>query len=180
MSLVPHDAIGSLVALAESAPPGCLVEVGVYRGGTAWHLARIAREQGRALHLFDTFEGIPERHPEFDVEHKVGDFADASLDEVRTAVPDAVFHVGTFPDTMPGDLPPIAFVHVDCDQYGCCVEVIRRMLPLLVDDGIMLFDDYGKTSGVTKAVDEEMPRQFIRFTDQGKAYAVKGRTTADA
>jgi O-methyltransferase len=171
-SLLASETIAALLTLAETTPPGAFVELGVYRGGSAWHLAQLARWQGRALHLFDTFSGIPEAGP-FDREHSIGDFADTSLDAVRRAVPDAVFHVGVFPNTMPGDLKEIAFVHVDCDQYTACVAAIKIFMPLLVSKGIILFDDYGCTSGVTRAVEEMFGFGGFNLTAQGKAWVRK-------
>jgi O-methyltransferase len=171
-SLLHPDAIAAMLALAHAAPPGAFVEVGVYRGGSAWHLAALAREQHRKLHLFDTFSGIPERS-ERDRPCKVGDYGDASLEAVRAAIPDAEFHVGVFPATMHGlDLGPVAFVHVDCDQYRCARAAVELLLPLMPVGGVMLFDDYGITSGVTEAVEELFLPREIRRTAQGKAYHV--------
>ena len=173
-SVIGADGIATLVAMAEASPTGCFVEIGVYQGGSAWHLARIAREQARVLHLFDTFTGIPYKDPE-DKEHSVGDFSNTSLDAVRKVIPDAIFHVGVFPESMSVGWPcsPIAFAHVDCDQYRGTKAAIDSLWPLLVENGIMLFDDYGETSGCTKAVNEGFEAGMIRRTPQGKAYVVK-------
>lgn len=172
-SVVGTDALATMVAMARNTPPGCFVEVGVYQGGSAWHLARVARERGCALHLFDTFTGIPHRGPE-DEEHHVGDFGDASLESVKAAVPDAIFHVGTFPESSDGWTPAsIAFVHVDCDQYRGTKAAIDVLYLRLVEGGVMLFDDYGETSGCTKAVNQSFASDQIRRTPQGKAYVVK-------
>jgi O-methyltransferase len=159
-----------MLDLAEETPSGCFVEFGVYQGGSAWHLADLAIRQGRECHLFDTFTGIPER-TEFDLQHVVGDFGDTDVEAVKTAIPSAIFHVGVFPATM-SDIGPIAFVHVDCDQYISAVAAIEHFMPLMVVGSIMLFDDYWCTSGVTKAVDETFGKQ-IQLTDELKAYIVK-------
>ena len=172
-TLLPKPAITDMIALAQNAPPGEFVEIGVYQGGSAWHLARIARERGCELHLFDTFNGIPEKD-EQDSPHVVGDFSDTSLEHVKTVIPDAHFHVGVFPLTLPPDLKSLAFVHVDCDQYRCCCEAIRRLYPLLVNGGVMLFDDYSFVTGVTQAVDDWFGTAAIYRTAQGKAYVVSG------
>jgi O-methyltransferase len=170
-SVVSRAAIYHLLGLAVDTPPGCFVEVGVYRGGTAWHLARLARETGRAIHLFDTFSGMPEAGPE-DLQHKIGDFADCSEAAVRSAIPDAVFHVGMFPHTMPKDMSPIAFAHIDCDQYASIKACIRHLWPLIVPNGIMLFDDYSHTSGAKLAIDQEF-RDWAQPTPQGMRYVRK-------
>ena len=40
-----------------------MAEVGVYKGGSAWFIAKVADERGVDLHLFDTFTGIPFHDP---------------------------------------------------------------------------------------------------------------------
>jgi O-methyltransferase len=150
-SAMGQDTIADTVALAKTAPPGCFVEVGVYRGGMAWHLAAVARERRVRLHLFDTFAGMPFADPE-DC-NGVGSFADTSIAEVGRAIPDAVFHVGIFPDTLPADLRDIAFVHCDCDQYRSVRAVIDHLWSRLVPGGLMVFDDWD-TPGGKRAIQE--------------------------
>ena len=115
-SLIRPDAINELVTTARACPPGDLVEVGVYRGGSAAYLAMVAREQGRRLFLFDTFAGTPNAIAGVDA-HDVGDFSDTSVEAVRAAVPEAVCIPGVFPGTLTDDVGPIALAHVDCDQF---------------------------------------------------------------
>jgi hypothetical protein len=57
------------LSIDESDVPGCIVEVGVYRGGSAKYLAQL--EPDRAAFLFDTFAGIPHEPWEIDG-HKRG------------------------------------------------------------------------------------------------------------
>ena len=169
-SLLHPDSIASMLALAEATPRGAFVEVGVYQGGSAWHLAALARRQERALHLFDTFTGIPECC-ERDWPHKAGDFGDASLDAVRAAVPTAVFHVGVFPRTLDDRefrLSGVAFAHIDCDQYACARAAIELLPPLMRLGGVMLFDDYGVTDGVTAAVDEARAARTLIPTEDAR------------
>jgi hypothetical protein len=168
-TVLPSYALRSLVDMAGHAPPGCFVEVGVYTGGSAWFLQQIATSENRELHLFDTFCGMPtsgEHDP-----HEIGDMADTDFDMVRDALPDAIFHVGEFPHTLPQYLPPIAFVHVDCDQYDGVIACIDKLLPLMVDGGIMLFDDYEHLEGARLAVNERIPT--VGINRWGKAYTVK-------
>jgi O-methyltransferase len=173
-TVMPAAAIDDMVNLARQTPFGNFAEIGVYKGGSAWHLARLAREQGRMLHLFDTFEGIPDKGPYDDV-HKVGDFSDTRLADVRSAIPDANYHVGVFPFTLPIAWDePLAFVHVDCDQYSGVKAAIDKLFSVLVDGGIMLFDDYECTNGCTKAVNESFLSGVVRCTSQGKAYVIRG------
>lgn len=151
VSLVGSGAIEDLHAIAKASPPGCFVEFGVYQGGTAWHLAQIAREQGRELFLYDTFAGIPGKD---DIDsHQIGDFADTSLEQVKAAIPDAHYCVGVFPETL-APMPPIAFVHVDADQYQSLKDAIRRFVPLMVQGASIVFDDYKCLAGADKAIAE--------------------------
>jgi O-methyltransferase len=138
-SLINDQQLEAMAEMAAGCPRGCFVEVGVYKGGSAWFLAEVARRQGRELHLFDTFLGIPVR--DAGDEHQIGDFGDASLDAVRRAIPDAFFHVGMFPDTIPPDLGEIALVHCDCDQQRSVTAVLEHLWPRLVPGGVMVFDD---------------------------------------
>lgn len=148
-----------LAALAESTPPGCFVEVGVYRGGSAAVLVEIAKLRGRAVYLYDTFAGMPCADPELD-QHQLGEFADCDLATIRAALPDAHFQVGIFPGTLV-DMPPIAFVHADADQYQSTRDICLALGPRMVKGGLMLFDDYRGLKGCIKAVDECFPRREV-------------------
>lgn len=151
ISLVGTGAIEDLCQIAQASPPGCFVEFGVYQGGTAWHLAKIAKAQGRPLYLYDTFTGIPFKD---DVDsHKVGDFNDTTLAQVQRAIPDAIYCVGVFPDTLV-EMGPIAFVHVDADQYQSLKDAIRLFVPRMVRGASIVFDDYKCLAGADKAIAE--------------------------
>lgn len=174
MSTPPPDtllgciALNSIRAVAAACPAGCFVEFGVYKGGSAWHLAQIAQEQGRELHLYDTFEGIPYRE-EFD-SHQVGDFADTSYEAVCAAVPYAQVHKGVFPDSLVR-MPPIAFAHIDADQYQSIKAAVEVLGPLMVKGGAMIFDDVPVLAGATRALNEsglkyeitEANKAIVRF-----------------
>jgi hypothetical protein len=178
-TLLGADSLATLLALARGSPKGDFVEIGVYKGGVAWHLERLAVKRCSRVHLFDTFAGIPEKGDE-DEAHEVGDFSDTSFAAVQQAVPSARFYPGVFPSTMPDFWTPgdLAFVHVDCDQYRATAAAIVHFVPLLAEGGVMLFDDYGAIAGATKAVDEFFRADEIKRTPQGKAYFVKGAIDA--
>lgn len=146
-------------------PPGAFVEIGVYKGGSAWHLAEIAKAQKRPLYLYDTFTGIPFQDA-IDY-HKVGDFGDTSFAMVRDAIPYATVIRGVFPATYV-EMGPIAFAHVDADQYQSIKDACERLGPNMVNGGVILFDDYGYIEGATKAVNETGWPLF--FTSNAKAY----------
>ena len=152
-TLISDLMMGCMGGLAWSTPEGCFVEVGVYQGGSARVLYSMAQKQGRELYLYDTFKGMPFKG-EFDT-HDEGLFADCSADAIRAMFPKAHVIEGVFPDSHSGiDLPPIAFVHADADQYQSTIDICKTFSPLMVKGGMMLFDDYYCVPSCIKAVDE--------------------------
>lgn len=133
---------------------GDVAEFGVYRGGSAKLIGHFA--PGAALHLFDTFSGIPCDDP-FPGAHRRGDFADTSSSEVLGFLnnPRALAHVGVFPSTAPPDVR-YRFVHLDADLYESTKDALKYFLPRLVPGGVLLMDDYGweRCPGVETATGE--------------------------
>lgn len=157
-SLIQRDDLDELCRLARSAPPGDIMELGVYQGGSAQRLYEVCEDQGRTLHLFDTFSGHPIVGDYDDsVTHHLGRFADAiTPSALQALLPNAIIHVGTFPDTLPPDLTAIAFVHSDCDLYAPTLAVCQLLPARMVNGGMLYFDDYGRTEcpGVERAITE--------------------------
>jgi O-methyltransferase len=149
--LVNEQMSETMVRLAATRPAGAFVEVGVYQGGTAVLLYKVAQAQGREIFLFDTFAGMPVSDAG-DV-HKVGDFADTSYELVRAVVPNATLVSGVFPFSFV-ETGPVAFVHADADQYFSTLSICSVFAPRMVDGGMILFDDYDPLPGCRKAVDE--------------------------
>jgi O-methyltransferase len=159
---------------------GCLVECGVWRGGSSMAVALTLTQEGdtsRDLHLFDTFEGMT---PPKDVDRAVDGtlaqtrfdrdldkaswgWAVAGIDEVRqnmrsTDYPqDRVRYVkGPVETTIPSHAPagPIALLRLDTDWYDSTKHELTHLFPLLREGGILIIDDYGHWEGAKKAVDE--------------------------
>lgn len=103
----------------------------------------------------------------------VGDFSDTSLEEVQESIPYAKITKGIFPQSAESlDLPGVAFVHLDCDQYQSIKEAALFLSPRMVKGGIMWFDDYGCLEGANRAVNElfagrllgsPVGKVFVRF-----------------
>jgi O-methyltransferase len=128
---------------------GDVFECGVYKGGTAKLLEDTMKRVGSSknLHLFDTFEGMPQTDAKKDW-HKKGDFADTSLEAVQTLIGDnecVWYHKGFIPDTFAPlqDIESICFAHVDVDIYRSVVDCCAFIWPRLSVGGAMVFDDYG-------------------------------------
>lgn len=129
---------------------GCIVEVGVYKGGTGWFLATWAQAHKRECFLYDTFTGIPYAIAGVD-SHKVGDFGDTSFEAVRSNVPYATVVQGIFPaSAVP--MPSVAFVHLDVDQYQSYIDCCTYLEPLMSPGGVMWFDDPNCLTGARDAV----------------------------
>lgn len=159
-TLVPEDRCFFVYQLARglNAASGDFAEVGVYRGGTAHLIAQAAPD--KTLHLFDTFEGMPEVDAGLDG-HRKGDFKDTSLDDVRRFLSPVAtrvrFHPGFFPDTATDlDVPRFSFVYVDVDIYQSVLDALRYFYPRMTPGGAFLFDDFDspKCAGVRAAIEE--------------------------
>lgn len=159
-SIIPKDDLETMLQYARSAPAGSFVEVGVYRGGSARELYKIAEEQGRTLFLFDTFTGHP-MPTEYDApQHPAGRYADcADPDELQREMPNARVIQCKFPGspiTWVADAGPIAFAHIDVDLYEGTRDAIAYLSGWMARSGILYFDDYGvpECPGATRAVRE--------------------------
>ena len=154
---------------ARGTPAGCFVEVGVFKGGSAYHLIDVAKVQGREVWLYDTFAGMAYEDP-VDTIH-VGEIK-ADEAECRKALGDYPHIVKcVFPDTLEMPPAPIAFAHIDCDQYRAIRESALYLIPRMAVAGIMLFDDAGliHMPGATLAV-EELFEGRIKKTHHNKYY----------
>jgi O-methyltransferase len=132
--------------------PGEIAECGTFTGGTAHLIAQTIRVQRsphrRALHLFDTFSGMPDFvRPERD-HHVAGDFGKTSLELVQQRLTEfdfVRFHAGVIPDTFSEveTVGPYALVHLDVDIYPTMHDCCRWFWPRLSPGGAIVFDDYG-------------------------------------
>ncbi|MHC1768916.1 MAG: TylF/MycF/NovP-related O-methyltransferase [Verrucomicrobiia bacterium] len=164
-TLVPPERCWVLYSLARQAltVPGDFAECGVYKGGTAMLLGRVADEQsgssGKKLMLFDSFSGMQETDPSKDL-HQPGHFADTSLEVVQQRLAwfkRAEFYPGWIPKSFSGlENRRFAFAHIDVDLYQSILDCCNFIYPRLSPGGFMVFDDYGLPScpGARRAVDE--------------------------
>jgi hypothetical protein len=161
--------------VVEREVPGDVVECGVWRGGSsmlaAMTLARAGDEQ-RALHLFDTFEGMTRPTEEDGGEafaewsrlqdDDVNRWCYAALDEVEgnmrsTGIgSDRVRLIqGRVEDTIPEAAPTsIAILRLDTDWYQSTYHELRHLFPRLSPEGVLIIDDYGRWDGARQAVDQ--------------------------
>jgi hypothetical protein len=136
--------------------PGDIAEVGVYKGGSAKIICAVKGD--RHLHLFDTFEGLPQVD-EIDMVWPFyeGKFA-ASYDNVRDYLKyerNVSLYKGIFPDTStPVQDKTFSFVNLDVDCYGSTRDSLDFFYPRMNTGGIILSHDYMTAPGVKKAFDD--------------------------
>lgn len=159
--------------------PGDVVECGVWRGGSMQAVARTLQGRGvsdRDLHLFDTFEGMPEPTDE---DRRVGgpparellesspqaarsiwaiaDLPDVQAGMSRTGYPaDRIhYHAGLVQDTIPAQAPEqIALLRLDTDWYESTRHELAHLYDRVPSGGVVIIDDYDYWAGSRKAVDE--------------------------
>lgn len=129
-------------ALGEITLPGDFAQFGVYRGRSARVIHRLMTGD-RKLHLFDSFEGLPE---DWTPNKPAGHFKLAP-DEIPIFEGDnVVIHKGWFKDTVPPWAKeierPLAFLHIDADLYSSTVDVLFNLNDAIVPGTIILFDEY--------------------------------------
>lgn len=133
------------------ALPGDMAECGVYTGGTAQLISLVLAADnslGKRLHLFDSFEGMPETSSPRRDYHSPGDFSDTSLTRVKARLrqfPFCEYHPGFMPDTFSKvkDVAAYSFVHIDVDIYPSVQACCNWFWPRMISGGVMIFDDYG-------------------------------------
>jgi tetratricopeptide (TPR) repeat protein len=161
----------ALEYVAAAGIPGEVLEFGVLGGFTARVICETMRDLliFKQLHLFDSFDGLPEITSPVDADSY--DVAGRNLwaDRMRFPVdlleslgepleqhvfsrlsevisPERLFvYRGYYADTLKTP-PPVkaALVHVDCDLYQSAREVLTRLYEadVLQDGCLLLFDDY--------------------------------------
>lgn len=161
--------------------PGDFVECGVWRGGSAGLMGLVLRDFDRSgrrkLHLFDSFEGLPEPREEDGL--KAAEYSggvnsgqltsvhqcEAGIDLVKSflfgrlglAKDKIVFHQGWFQNTLPvlGEEPKqISVLRLDGDWYESTKVCLDHLYDRLAIGGTVLLDDYYCWEGCQKATDE--------------------------
>lgn len=146
------------IARAQSRQPGSIAEVGVFEGGSA---RMICEAKGDVtLHLFDTFEGLPQASKHDATAHlnKANLYA-CSLESVKQYLqqyPNVFFHKGFFPDSasqIPED-ETFSFAHFDVDLYESTLGCLEYFYPKMIQGGIIMSHDYSILAGVRRAFSE--------------------------
>jgi O-methyltransferase len=138
-----------------------IIEVGVWRGGTAALLAK-ANNNNSPVYLCDTFEGVA-KAGEKDNQYKGGEHADTSVETVEKLMNQldiSGYHIlkGIFPDVNADQVADQKFkiCHIDVDVYDSAKDIFNWVWQRMIVGGVVVFDDYGfaACAGITQLVNE--------------------------
>lgn len=161
--------------------PGSIAECGAYEGASAYFMA--SEVPDRSIHLFDSFEGLPEptlhdRSP--DSMWRRGDLTarEAILRENLKTFENIVIHKGWIPETFAAiEHERFRLAHIDVDLYEPTLESLRFLYPRLNAGGVIVLDDYGFTNceGAYTAVQEYMSdkKEYVVNCPTGQGIIVK-------
>lgn len=164
ITLVDPFRLGTLLdsLQAVSSLEGDIVECGCFKGGSAILMGLWLKENNvdKEIHVFDSFEGLPEPDSTKDKGFKKGQFSsqyDRVVDRFKTNQLDNVhFYKGWFSHTIhqfPKD-KSISLCHIDCDLYTStqdCLPLYNK----IVKGGHLIFDDFNDGGGGEKLATHE-------------------------
>jgi hypothetical protein len=152
--------------------PGDIVEAGVFKGASLIRLATFREvcesPYSRQIIGFDIFGDFPSQSTRRDAEY-VERFQQISgrgipVDELERVLELKGFRniqlvAGDITRTVPEYLAAhpelrIALLHIDVDVYAPTRQVLASLWDRVVRNGVVMFDDYGKVEGETRAVEE--------------------------
>ena len=154
---------------------GCVVEAGAFKGASTAKISLFAAYRKRAVHVFDSFEGLPpntEFHEKSTEGHSIkgwfekGNFA-GSLEEVQKnieayGVPSIVtYHKGWFDDTMPVFKEKVALAYLDVDLAESTRTCLKYLYPLLQPGGVIVSQDGDFPMVINVFKDEEFWRKEV-------------------
>jgi hypothetical protein len=139
---------------------GNVAELGVYKGNSAFLLAKFSRLINSSLYLFDTFAGFNEKDIEgLDKDVNTNSFTNTSLKEVQDLVGEknVKYVQGYFPESLDQIEDPGTFslVHIDCDLEKPFTAALNYFYPRMVSGGFLIMHDYSSLywQGATNAAD---------------------------
>lgn len=145
-----------LLTKATEKLKGDIAEVGTFEGASA-KIICLAKGK-RMLHIFDTFQGLPNPGDNDDRILSKGMFS-ATLSQVKQYLrgyKNIHFYKGVFPSETSRFVKKrnFSFVNLDLDLYEGTRDSLRFFYPRMTAGGVLLCHDYSLFSGVKRAVDE--------------------------
>lgn len=167
---------GELASCLERKTPGAVVEFGCYVGTTSVFIRRILDNYGesasREFHVYDSFEGLPEKTAAdtspAGVDFKAGTLWASKKEFIRqfnkAGLRTPKIHKAWFKDLTSDDVPDkIAFAFLDGDFYESIRDSLALVLPRMQVGGTIIVDDYAREAlpGAAKAVHEHFSTDAI-------------------
>jgi len=194
LTLLDPFRLGKIVDLViETAEvPGDILECGSYKGGSGILMALLVKELGldKKVHLFDSFEGLPEPH-EKDKGYRKGQFK-SDYDKLSQVVTRlglqeiVVLHRGWFDATIPAYVSengtkPVSIFHIDCDLYNSTMGCFPQIYPLVEEGGVVILDDYndggrGEKFAVLETLNSLNVKEKMIVGPASHSYFFKGHT----
>ncbi|GAA5529438.1 TylF/MycF/NovP-related O-methyltransferase [Herpetosiphon gulosus] len=187
--------LGLAVAqLEQQAIAGQMLELGCAAGGSAIVITSV-KAKSRPFAIYDVFGMIPppsERdgqdvHRRYEVistgkspgigNRRYYGYEEALDQKVIAAFAEAGYPIeqhqvslvkGLYEDSLQID-QPVALAHIDCDWYDSVMVCLERIVPHLVQGGILVIDDYTSWSGCRQAVDDFFREHQAEFRFEHKS-----------
>jgi hypothetical protein len=158
-----------MLAKASNKIDDDFAEVGVFKGDSAKLICEA--KKNKSLHLFDTFEGLPEL---FEMDDKVmfqKGAMEVNIDEVKNYLKDysdVYFYKGLFPNTAdPITDKKFSIVNIEVDIYESTVSCLNFFYERMNTGGIILSHDYIDVASVKKAINDffkDKPESVIELS----------------
>jgi len=159
--------LGELENVLDRHIQGDIVEFGCYIGTTSLFIRRLLdkHNQQREFHVYDSFEGLPEKSREdgsvAGSDFRAGQLAVSKKQFIRefqrAKLQLPVIHKGWFNEFASADVPEqIAFAFLDGDFYESIKASLKLVLPRMSRGGTIIIHDYAREAlpGVARAVHE--------------------------
>ena len=163
--------------IIENNIEGDFLEAGCWKGGMSGLMGVLAEQENnnRIVHVFDSFKGMSEPDPRYDMRITESIAHDCYLPQVQLKNFDLndfnktcfnmlklkknTFNIvaGWVNETIPHNINTInklAVLRIDLDWYEPTKDILNAFYPKLVTGGYIILDDYGHFKGCRKAVDD--------------------------
>jgi O-methyltransferase len=172
----------TLRSVVKKDVPGDVVEFGCYVGTTSLVIRKLLDEyqqsDSRAFHVYDSFEGLPEK-TSHDISAAGVDFKAGKLGVHKkelihqfqsAALELPVIHKRWFNELTASDVPEhIAFAFLDGDFYSSIIDSLRLVWPHMSRGGKFVVDDYQREAlpGVSRALHDFFQAKPITIAQRG-------------
>ena len=135
---------------------GDVVEFGCYGGSTSIAIKKLLKSNNsnKKLYVYDSFEGLPENHPNDNISRNCKGSMASSLETYKNNIDNNNCNPinitkGYFADIKEDELPEkIAFAFYDGDLYQSTLDFLNKVENRMTKGSVIVFDDYIHPSGI--------------------------------